>query len=466
MKGNRLLFIVLLILDTPLIFAQYDNTPKPGDQAPPLTLQQAIKGESFSEFKKGQVYVVEFSATWCSPCRKAIPHLTELAKQYAGRVNFISVYMEDNNTADFTDLSYIKKVQYFIEAMGSKIGFNVAVDVPQQTSKKAWGINGIPAAFVINELGKVAWVGHPMDIDQVLLEKTTGKFDPVNAMQKQAAFKSRLDRVLKSKTLSGVDSLIKENPEKNWLYTVKFNMLVENADQEKTYTLVRYLLDSDIKNFEWLALTAGFKKIPAESRNHQIELQVLDRAIEESETRQLAAYPMYSKSETYATLGDLTKAIEWSKRAIEYSKLPWEASIDWSTSENQLYAKGLVSYQYRILVIDNPTKAGEELRSEVKDKQIQIDEKLIKIILEAPRPDYDLALELVSNAFDKEQSTMYRGYLLGLKSNIYAEMKNFKKAIELCELAIAEYKKEGGNPRLAKKQAVVLQEYKQKLGGG
>ncbi len=42
--------------------------------------------------------VVDFWAEWCAPCLAAAPVLEELAKEYAGKVNFAKVDVEDNSS--------------------------------------------------------------------------------------------------------------------------------------------------------------------------------------------------------------------------------------------------------------------------------------------------------------------------------------------------------------------------------
>ena len=57
-----------------------NNNLKVGSPAPGLNIDEWVKGE-FNP-SDAEVYVLEFWATWCAPCRKSIPHLTQLQEEY------------------------------------------------------------------------------------------------------------------------------------------------------------------------------------------------------------------------------------------------------------------------------------------------------------------------------------------------------------------------------------------------
>lgn len=130
-----------------------------GDPAPPLKVTEWVKGSpvDIAQGKGKNVYVVEFWATWCGPCVAAIPHVTEMQAKYKDKgVIFIGVSVDDAKTVD--------NVKPFVEKMGDKMNYTVAIDDADATHDaymKAFGINGIPHCFVIDKQGKIAWHGHP-----------------------------------------------------------------------------------------------------------------------------------------------------------------------------------------------------------------------------------------------------------------------------------------------------------------
>jgi len=124
------------------------------------------------------VKVVEFWATWCGPCRTSIPHLTELAKKYKGKVDFagISVWEREKTVPEIK-----AKVGKFVTDMGEKMDYHVAIDTADKKMANNWMAaaeqNGIPSSFIVDKKGVILWIGHPMDIEEPLKQAIAGKLD-------------------------------------------------------------------------------------------------------------------------------------------------------------------------------------------------------------------------------------------------------------------------------------------------
>lgn len=93
---------------------------------------------------QGQFVVVEFWPTWCKPCLKYSQHLNELHEKYADKgVSIIGLTYED--PAIVKPFLQQKTMKYIVGA-GSP-------------SSKAYGVNGIPHAFLIDPKGTIIWDG-------------------------------------------------------------------------------------------------------------------------------------------------------------------------------------------------------------------------------------------------------------------------------------------------------------------
>jgi len=178
--------VLLLALTAVLPALPVAATLKVGDPAPKLQNGQWMQGDPVKEFQPGKAYIVEFWATWCGPCRVSIPHLNGVYTKFKdkGLVVIGQDCWEDDD----------KLVAPFVKKMGGDMTYRVALDdkTGDKTGKmaetwmKAAGRNGIPCAFLIDTKGVIAWIGHPMELDEkqdVIEQVLAGKYD----LQKAAA---------------------------------------------------------------------------------------------------------------------------------------------------------------------------------------------------------------------------------------------------------------------------------------
>ncbi len=144
-----------------------------GMTAPPLRVAHWIQGRpvKLDAAMDSRVIVVEFWATWCAPCKESIPHLSALQSRFSSKgVTVIGITDEPPDV-----------VKPFVRKMGDKMNYTVASDDGKSTWKAymdAFGEDGIPHAFIINQKGKIAWHGHPMDgLEDTLAAVVSGKHD-------------------------------------------------------------------------------------------------------------------------------------------------------------------------------------------------------------------------------------------------------------------------------------------------
>ena len=119
---------------------------------------------------KGKVIWLEFWATWCEPCVRAMPALQKLQKQYKGKLQIIAVSSETE-----------KRLSQFIINRPSNLWF--AVD-GQDSFSKDYPFHTFPHSILINAQGIVVAITEPANItSEVIAKVIAGK--PINLPLKQ-----------------------------------------------------------------------------------------------------------------------------------------------------------------------------------------------------------------------------------------------------------------------------------------
>jgi thiol-disulfide isomerase/thioredoxin len=92
----------------------------------------------------GKVVLVDFWATWCGPCKAAIPHLVDLYKRYQDMgVEIVGVSLDQQGP---------RVVKPFIEK--NRINYPIVMG-NGRVVQDFGGVRGIPTAFVITQDGKI-----------------------------------------------------------------------------------------------------------------------------------------------------------------------------------------------------------------------------------------------------------------------------------------------------------------------
>ena len=146
MKRSFGLLSLLLAL---VVTVQSTQAADVGDQAPEIKAQSWLNSDGVSIAKNSnKIVVVEFWATWCGPCRQSIPHLVAMNQKYKNKGVVIAGLTQEGAGA--------------VKGFAAKMGMDYPVGMGSAASN-AYGVEGIPVAFVVAPGGKIVWTGHPMD---------------------------------------------------------------------------------------------------------------------------------------------------------------------------------------------------------------------------------------------------------------------------------------------------------------
>jgi cytochrome c biogenesis protein CcmG/thiol:disulfide interchange protein DsbE len=120
------------------------SSPLVGEVAP-LVAGETLEGEHYDiDRQRGRWVVVNFFATWCTPCRREHPELVEFRERHEGSDDATQVSVVYDDDPD-------EAAGYFAEAGG---GWPVVVD-PDGRIALEYGVAAVPESFLVAPDGTV-----------------------------------------------------------------------------------------------------------------------------------------------------------------------------------------------------------------------------------------------------------------------------------------------------------------------
>jgi thiol-disulfide isomerase/thioredoxin len=312
--------------------ARADDPLGVGDPAPKLQVKEFVKGDPVKKLDKGTLYVVEFWATWCGPCRESIPHLTKLQKEHKDVV-FIGVSVSEE---DFG------RVKPFVKEMGDKMDYRVAIDsVPEGQGAEDGAMNktwmtaaeqeGIPTAFVVDKDGTIAWIGHPGRMDKPLAMIVAGKWDAKAEKARAKAVETVREKVRDAAqaddwkgAVAAVDEAVKNDPKlEEHLGRDRFQLLREAGDADKTAAYGRKLTEDiykdDAEQLNELAWSVvgpeEIEKKKPDAKLVRMAVAAATRAVDLTKSRDTSI--LDTLAHAHFANGDVDKAIAIEEKALK-----------------------------------------------------------------------------------------------------------------------------------------------------
>ena len=115
-----------------------------GEKAPAIRLVTTSGQPITLANYRGYVLVMDFFATWCGPCKEAIPHMIDLNNKYGKQgLQLLGVSVDEGNDRELKDFIAARRISYPVAIGGDDM----------QTD---YGLRSIPTIYVINKRGMVA----------------------------------------------------------------------------------------------------------------------------------------------------------------------------------------------------------------------------------------------------------------------------------------------------------------------
>jgi len=113
-----------------------------GEKVPPISVTDINGVQIDTSLFKGEKIVVNLWATWCSPCKREIPHFSKLAAEYKDRVLFIGISEEQPEA-----------IREFTNSM--RISYALVSEKLRNLPAPLNAVKAYPTTFILNQNGTI-----------------------------------------------------------------------------------------------------------------------------------------------------------------------------------------------------------------------------------------------------------------------------------------------------------------------
>lgn len=312
-KTPLFLLLMLFLCAQPLIAADI------GSPALPITAQKWLNGSAVdpSHPDGKTVYVIDFWATTCLPCRRSLPIFADIHTTFSTQsvvVVGVTTDSEENLKA------YLAK---------HPIPYRLAIDTNATTPLAYIGPDfSIPHAFIIDTNGLIAWSGNPLDgLEEALALVLSGQPAPDSITGTDEQSLAELQQLVMAGDLDAaiekVDGLITSHPREPDYYQMKLGLLAQadrTAEFKKVYVAMLAAFQDAPDNLNMLAWIASTS--PPEACDLAIAWEAITKA--SLLTQGTDSSVLDTLARLYFSAGFLEKALATEKKALAQCEDPRE----------------------------------------------------------------------------------------------------------------------------------------------